>query len=131
MEKSWNDKYLINIKDIDEQHRGFFELWDQKQKMADLENPDQLAQIIEKLEDYIKFHFSYEEKLLEDEGYENIENHKSQHRYFIQKVDEMKQELVYLNPLLFEKTAAFMKKWFLGHIMQSDKNYAQAIKNEK
>src|SRR6056297_1714480 len=127
MENKWSDKYLIDIDEIDEQHRGFFELWDKEYRRLDIKRPEQLAQIIGKLENYTKNHFLYEEKLLEKCGYENIENHKAQHRFFIQKVDEMKQELAYINPLLFEKTAAFMKKWFLSHIMQSDKDFAEVV----
>lgn len=128
MENNWSDKYLIGIDEIDEQHRGFFELWDKECKQPDMQNPEKLAPIIEKLEDYIKTHFSYEEKLLEKAGYDHIENHKKQHRFFIQKVDEMKQELTYENPLLFEKSVTFIKKWFLSHIMQSDKDYAEIVK---
>ena len=128
MANNWTDKYLINIEEIDKQHKGFFELWDNKCLRPDLKNHEQLSLIIDKLEDYIEEHFAYEEKLLEKADYPYIENHKAQHRFFIQKVNEMKQELEYMNPLLFEKTAAFMKKWFLSHIMQSDKDYRNFVK---
>lgn len=129
MDSNWTDKYLINIDDIDEQHRGFFELWNKQCIEANLDDFGQLGQIIQKLENYMINHFTYEEKLLEEINYEHIAEHKAQHQYFIMRVQEMKQELEYMNPLLFEKTASFMKKWFLSHIMQSDKDYGKTIKN--
>lgn len=123
MDGSWEDKYLLNIDKIDQQHRVFFELWDKEMKQADLEDHLQMATVIEKLENYLKEHFKYEIELLRKSNYEEINNHIEQHNFFIQKVNNLKQELNYNNPLLFEKTALFMKKWFLNHIIQSDRKY--------
>lgn len=125
MNGSWTDKYLLNIDKIDQQHRVFFELWDKEMKQADLEDHLQMATVIEKLENYLKEHFKYEIELLRKSNYEDIDNHIEQHKFFIQKVNNLKQELNYNNPLLFEKTALFMKKWFLNHIIQSDRKYQE------
>ena len=125
--ENWSDKYLLNIENIDEQHRGFFELWDKECRQADLKDWEKLSAIIEKLENYIKEHFLYEEEMLKNSDYHDIEDHIAQHNFYIQKVDEMKLEFNYTNPLLFEKIAGFMKKWFLGHINQSDRNYQEAV----
>jgi len=125
--ENWSDKYLLNIENIDEQHRGFFELWDKECRQTDLKDWKKLSAIIEKLENYIKEHFLYEEEMLRKSDFNDIENHIAQHNFFIQKVNEMKLEFNYTNPLLFEKMAVFMKKWFLGHINQSDKNYQEAV----
>lgn len=121
--KSWSDKYLLGIKEIDEQHRGFFELWDKELKNADMNDAMCLSCVIKKLEDYIKEHFSIEEEMMKNSGHKDTEKHIAMHRYFIQRVNEMKLELNYMNPLLFEKITFFMKKWFLNHIIQTDKQY--------
>ena len=125
MGNNWTDKYLLNIDQIDQQHKAFFELWDKEIKQVDMQDHIQLACVIEKLEDYLKNHFKYEEEMLRKSDYKDIENHIAQHKFFIQKVDNLKQELDYSNPLLFEKTAVFMKKWFLSHIIHSDKKYQE------
>ena len=125
--ENWSNKYLLNIDDIDEQHRGFFELWDKECKQDDIKDWEKLTSIIEKLEDYIKKHFLMEEEMLKNSNYPEIENHIAQHKFFIQKVDEMKLELNYMNSLLFEKISLFMKKWFLGHINQSDRAYIETV----
>ncbi|PLX24404.1 MAG: hypothetical protein C0599_02230 [Salinivirgaceae bacterium] len=129
MDYKWDDKYLLDIEEIDEQHRGFFELWDIVKQRKDLQEKEKLSHIIEQLEEYVQYHFKYEEQLLQKVKYNGFEEHMAEHRFFIQKVDEMKQELKYMNTLLCEKIESFMKKWFLSHIMQSDREYVQAVKN--
>ena len=125
--ENWSDKLILNIHDIDLQHKGFFELWDKEFKQLGVTNETQLAFILEKLENYIKDHFTAEENLLIKSGYIDLENHIIQHQFFIQKINEMKLELNYKNALLFEKIALFMKKWFLSHIMQFDKKYQETV----
>ena len=128
MENNWTDKYLLNIDRIDQQHKDFFELWNKEIKQVDIQDHAQMAYVIEKLEDYLKDHIKYEEELMRKSDYKDIEKHIAQHKFFIQKIDNLKQELSYNNPLLFEKTAIFMKKWFLSHIIQSDKKYQETAK---
>lgn len=120
MKNVWTDKYLLNIDGIDHQHMKFFELCNEKENPDDAETHQQLVAFIDELEDYLKYHFSYEESLLLKAGYIDYEKHVKQHAFFIQKVEELKQELNYKNTLLFGKIILFMKKWFLSHIMESD-----------
>ena len=123
----WTDKCLLNIDKIDQQHEAFFNLWNKEMEHANTQDSIQMSEVIEKLEDYIKAHFRTEEELMEKSGYVDIDKHIKQHRYLIQKVDDLKQELNYNNPLVHEKTAFFMKKWFLNHIIHEDKKYQETV----
>ncbi|MGE0090620.1 MAG: bacteriohemerythrin [Bacteroidales bacterium] len=125
--KNWNDKYLLNISIIDNQHRGFFTLLDEE--LSRIENPTQkqMIELLDKLENYLWNHFSEEERLLEKSGYKDLALHKQQHLYFIQKVNEMKLELSYKNQLLYNNLIDFMKKWFLAHILHLDKKYQEIV----
>jgi hemerythrin len=123
MKNVWTEKYLLNIDEIDRQHMRFFELCNEKETPGDVESHQQLILFIDELEDYLKCHFSFEEDLLLKTGYSDYEEHVKQHAFFIQKVEEMKQEFNYKNTLLFGKIIAFMKKWFLSHIMNSDRKF--------
>lgn len=127
--KNWDDKYLLNIPIVDEQHRGFFILLDDELSRNENPTQEQMIELITHLENYIVNHFSTEELLMEKSGYDDFVNHKNQHVFFIQKVDEMKIELSYQNPLLYSKIIDFMKKWFLTHILIVDKKY-QTIVND-
>lgn len=126
---NWDDKYLLDIPIIDEQHRGFFVLL--KDELSRNINPtkEQMIELITRLENYIMDHFSSEELLMEKSGYDDLANHKNQHVFFIQKVDEMKIELLYQNPLLYSKMIDFMKKWFLTHILIVDKKFQTTVQD--
>ncbi len=127
MKNNWTDKYILNIEEIDQQHKVFYDLWDSEIEKVDKNDDAQMASIIHKLEDYLKEHLKYEEELMQKAGYKDINMHIAQHKFFINKVDSLKQELNYSNPLLFEKTTVFMKKWFLHHIIQSDKKFQKTV----
>ncbi len=124
----WENKYLLNIEIIDEQHRGFFKIIENEIKDGDNNNKD-LSKFILFLENYLNEHFNTEERLLELSGYDDIENHKAQHIYFIDRINKMKLELDYNNPMLYKKLIDFMKKWFLSHILNTDKKYGDTVVN--
>ena len=121
MENKLVEKYQLNIAEIDHRYKMFFELCKGKYKQVDSSNYKKLVVIVNELEDYLKNQFPLEEDLLLKTGSDDSENHIAQHQFFIQKMEELKLDLNYKNPLLFEKIIAFMKKWFLSHIMNSDK----------
>lgn len=123
----WDNKYLLDIAEIDEQHKVFFNIIKKELKQNNNLNFDELAEIINYLENYLKEHFNTEEKLLEESGYVNIESHKAQHSFFVDKINEMKLELNYNNPMLYIKLIDFMKKWFLSHIINEDKKYKETV----
>ncbi len=127
MANIWTKRYLLNIDKIDEQHKVFFDLWDKEINQAEPQDHTQLSLVIEKLEDYLKKHIKYEEAILRKSNYKDIESHITQHQFFIQKIDTLKQELTYNNPLLFEKITVFMKKWFLNHIIHTDSKYQETV----
>lgn len=127
MQNKWEDKYILNIDQIDQQHKTFFDLWNTEIHQVELKDEAQMISIIEKLENYMKDHLEYEEKLLRDSNYEDIESHIAEHRFFVQKVNSLKQELTYNNPLLFDKTTLFIKQWFLSHVLLSDKKFQETV----
>ncbi|MBN1989073.1 MAG: hemerythrin family protein [Bacteroidales bacterium] len=127
--KSWADRYLLNILKIDEQHRGFFELLDEELLRTKVLNQEHTLKLINKLEEYLKDHFVAEEELLVNANYPDIKKHKEQHLFFIQKVEEMKLELLYNNQIINIKLIDFMKKWFLAHILHFDKQYKETVKS--
>lgn len=90
MNDNWNNNFALNIPVIDQQHKKFFELFDKTMEAKDIDSPEQMEAIIRELEEYLKYHFQTEEKLMEESGFNNIENHKNQHRLFIKRINEMK-----------------------------------------
>jgi len=129
MENTLKDALKIDIQCIDSQHSRFFELWDSYSKAELPGGEKEMHNIIEDLEKYLRSHFKYEEQLLKEANYEHIESHIQQHEFFIKQISEMKMDLDYMNPVLFGKITSFMKKWFMSHILKTDKLYQEIVSN--
>lgn len=131
LKNEWSRQLLFDIPSIDKQHSGFFSLINKmmkKNKTKPILSREDTSEILDQLEDYLNFHFSHEENLMHQAGYKKMEEHVREHKYFIHKIDEYKQEQSFNSPLLFDKLLEFMKKWFLSHIIKSDYLYKEDIK---
>ena len=127
MTNSWNNKFLLDIPELDQQHQKFFEIFDAITKEANADSPEKMESIIIELEKYLEYHFQTEERLMKEAGYQGLNDHIAQHKQFISRINEMKLELDYMNPMLFDKITVFIKKWFIVHILQSDYEYKEEV----
>lgn len=79
---------------IDNEHK---ELIDRVNKLVEsCENGKEKVTAVKTLDflmDYTEFHFSDEEKLQQEVGYDKLEQHKGQHEDFKKSVDELRQML--------------------------------------
>ncbi|HHV99236.1 MAG TPA: hemerythrin family protein [Clostridiaceae bacterium] len=129
----WRDTFKLDIPEIDEQHKKLFEMGSRLYEIISLKDNydhyDEIMQIIDELRNYAKYHFSYEEELMRKKNYENYEEHKIEHDFFIKKIArinvadiEEEQEKVML------EMATFIADWISGHILKTDKNYREILK---
>lgn len=119
---------------IDNEHK---ELIDRVNKLVEsCENGKEKVTAVKTLDflmDYTEFHFSDEEKLQQEVGYDKLEQHKGQHEDFKKSVDELRQ-------MLEEEegpTDAFVQavnknisQWLVNHIQGWDKVVAEYIRNK-
>ena len=119
---------------IDNEHK---ELIDRVNKLVEsCENGKEKVTAVKTLDflmDYTEFHFSDEEKLQQEVGYDKLEQHKGQHEDFKKSVDELRQ-------MLEEEegpTDAFVQavnknisQWLVNHIQGWDKAVAEYIRNK-
>lgn len=123
--------YFLNIRMIDEQHKKFIDILNSLiilnsgNKEVSFE---EIRLILNELEEYLKYHFSTEEKYMTLANFEEIDVHIKEHIQYINKIDEFIQGYKYRNPVLLDEMLAFSKKWFLTHIMQTDAKYTDSLK---
>lgn len=128
MDNNSNDFIKLDIPAIDKQHLKFFDMLQEYSDSQRNPKDGDLEKIIFELEDYLKRHFKTEEALMRKAGFEKIDEHIKEHKFFIEKVEEMRIDHNYFNKVLFDKITNFMKKWFLSHILQTDKEYKETVK---
>ncbi len=121
----WDQKYSVNVKEIDAQHQRLFELINNLyDAMKKGEGKDVLPKIIEELANYTVYHFSTEEKYFDKFNYPETEAHKIQHKNFVDKVTEFKKGYDNLQVALTVDVISFLQDWLINHISGSDKKYS-------
>ncbi|MDR0554327.1 MAG: bacteriohemerythrin [Treponema sp.] len=127
----WDDKYAIGIPLIDEQHKQLIQLTNDLYKACRDGTEAANAQFKEAIRgtvDYIKYHFSAEEKMLENIKYPELTAHKRQHESLVKSI--------LVDVKNFEEGKKFvpnafvreLKDWILTHIAVMDVRYAQYMK---
>lgn len=122
----WDDKYLIGVDIVDEQHKELFRIAGQafdllKDEFVD-DKYDRVIEIIEELKTYAVHHFETEEKYMLDIGYKKYFSHKVIHEDFIGKVSKVDLEKMddnqeeYLLSII-----TFVVDWIEQHILGTDK----------
>lgn len=128
----WDDKYLIGVKDIDEQHKKIVKvICAFKNSFSDssVDNVNEMGKIIVFLVKYANYHFQAEEALMERIDYPDLEHHKQVHS---ELTDELKEVLMKLKtkqsytPIEFYY---FLMKWLTDHIEEDDNKIGEYYKD--
>ena len=125
----WNEKYSVNVAEIDKQHKHFVEICNDLLDLVDSDSfSDQLALItIMKLGDYAFYHLDAEEELFAKTQYPEIESHKEIHDLFRKRsqeyINQVRDKKVDTREIIRE-AAAFAGEWLLNHIKLVDKLYS-------
>jgi hemerythrin len=130
----WDDRYSVGIALIDDQHKELIRLTNELYQgclTGNTEAEDFFFKTVRGVVEYTKFHFSAEEKLMENVRYPKCAEHKKQHENFVmQMVNDVKsfQEGKKFVPNNFVR---YLKDWILSHIAIMDSLYARYIHDLK
>jgi hemerythrin-like metal-binding protein len=128
----WKRTYEVGFKLIDEQHVKLIaimnELYDAQQRgTGQLIVKEALNQLV----DYTVYHFSTEEKLFTQYEYPKTEQHIGEHHDFVTKIQHLKAEAIKGNLLLSLKTMEYLKDWTINHILGTDKEFGEYVKERE
>lgn len=143
MSIEWTSKLETNISEIDTQHKRLFFLLGEVEKLYN-ENKGNLTQkskeikeSISALEQYTLSHFLIEERVMEDNDYPDLENHKELHNKFTDRIAEVKEQMVSSSFFQDEEKVdasishliKFLNTWLTSHIMVKDMDYKPYIRH--
>jgi hemerythrin-like metal-binding protein len=128
----WDEKYSVDIKEIDEQHKGLFLILSEFKDDIRHTSFDRISiiKMIEKLKKYALSHFESEEKYLTNHQYPYYKIHKIKHNQFTEKVEEFQEKLIKGAPILPSEISKFIGDWLVNHIMKEYQVYAHFIKKK-
>jgi hemerythrin-like metal-binding protein len=125
----WKDRYNINYKEIDEQHRGLLVILNEINDLLGVDpDAEQIAGIFHRLCQYALEHFATEEQYMKAVGFPGLEAHRAEHTAFVHQLLGLNQKYDSPSTKMLEETLEFVKDWYLNHIMRSDQNYVPSFK---
>src|SRR5208337_1398784 len=121
---AWSEKYSVNVREIDEQHKRLIGLVSQLHTaMSQGKGKEALDKILKELIQYTRTHFAAEERLLKDNGYPEYEVHKAKHYSMTQKVAGIYRDYQDGKATITFEVMNFLENWVDKHIMGTDKLY--------
>jgi hemerythrin len=129
----WKENFSVNNKDIDEQHKKLFEigqrLYDLISSSGDYDRFDEIMAILDELSEYVKYHFEFEEKLMEKCQYSNLATHKMEHYFFMKKINKEKErDIDSSQKETLLRLVKFVADWIMQHILKEDMAYKEHFK---
>jgi hemerythrin len=128
---TWSASYSVGIKIIDDQHKGLLDFVNDLFNHSSGNEREELLyfkEVIHTVIDYIKQHFSTEEKLLTGINYPHFVDHKKAHDEMTLEVIKSAKDFELGKRLVLERFAYYLKDWILTHIAVMDKQYVSYFK---
>lgn len=130
----WKDNFSVKVSVLDDQHKELFNLGNKIYNALKTEKEDkydEIVRLLDELEEYTRYHFKTEEKLLEKYGVVVSDEHKKEHEDFVIKLMEAKtRDLDSNQEKVLYGMLNFVADWITNHILNTDKEYSQPL-NEK
>ena len=123
----WSDSYLMGIKIIDDQHKGLLNFVNELFNHATGNEEEERAWfkgVIRYAVQYIRKHFTTEEKFMQATRFPGYAEHKKAHDEFTLAVIKSAKDFQEGKRLVLEKFAYFLKDWVLTHVAVMDRQYS-------
>lgn len=121
----WTDKYLLNVPQIDSDHKNLFAIANRiHDHISAGDHVLTITQALTQLVKYVYEHFDREERLMERFNFPGIVEHRKHHRLLEQIVSSM-QKVHSHDPAAVDpgKLMEFMRDWLQQHILGTDQLY--------
>lgn len=120
----WSDALSVGDLHIDEQHQILIETINQLASAESQNDRPLIAMIIDELISYAAFHFEYEEQLMANCDYPDLEQHRRVHQSFVEWVTSVREEFIYHRRSQFgERILNYLRDWLRNHILGEDQLY--------
>lgn len=122
----WEDDYKIGQEEMDAEHLILFALLNQLDVNIHADRAgDCLNDVLNALGAYIDYHFAHEEALMRSWNYPGLETHSAMHKEFIHELAGLRAQVKGDDALKSAlKVRGFVLDWLLGHILETDVDYA-------
>jgi hemerythrin len=120
----WDDKYLVDVPELDEAHYELFKLVNELHCLNQQEvYPEKkILRSLHNVREYVYSHFSKEEAYMLKANFPGHDEHKKLHDTIRNNFEIFYKDLK-KGKLEMEKFLIFVKSWLTKHIMDEDQKY--------
>ncbi len=120
----WGPQFSINVQQFDNQHKRLIEMVNQlNDAMNSGKGHDALKSILDGLIQYTATHFADEEKILAQQNFPDLEQHKLAHKELVKTALELQKKFHGSSSALSGEVMNFLRNWLVNHIQGVDKKY--------
>jgi len=124
----FNDSLKVENKLIDQEHAILIEYINLLQKAVENETSVKIVgQVLEGLTEYTKTHFFVEEEMMKAFEYPEVEQHKSAHEAFKDKLAKLISNYNNGDTEISGNALTFLKDWLTEHILKIDKKLSDFL----
>ena len=128
---AWNEKYSVNIRELDEQHKKLIGMVGRlHDAMRQGKGKQALEEVLRNLIQYTKTHFAAEERLMKNHEFPGYESHKAKHDGMTKKVADLYREYQDGKTAITLDVMTFLENWIDKHIMGTDKQYSPFLNSK-
>ncbi len=126
----WTEAFSVGVQVIDDQHKKWIDIINKYHDsiIDKSDNENLTAQIMDEMMEYSKFHFAFEEAILEKNGYPKIADHRALHNNYIEMLLKKVQEEQNGELMLSRDVMVMLINWLQNHILFEDMKYKSFFK---
>ncbi len=123
----WSDEFAIGISEIDDQHRQLVEMMTALETDKGIDSPEATATLLARLNDYVRDHFSLEERLMQNRGFDRefVKRHRGEHAYFQGALKDFTADFNSGRRSVSASLIEYLVHWLLHHIVVIDRDMAR------
>ena len=125
----WKEAYSVGTPALDDQHKTLISLINELDTI-EREGGGDLRDVMDKLDWYVDEHFTLEENMMADAGYEDLDAHAAKHREFCDWLKAAKTHMATVgigHDALLKAINDHLKEWLAEHILVSDMAYKNKL----
>lgn len=125
---NWSSMLSVGVPEIDRQHQILIGLINQLSDATDDSGVlVDIPAILDELVRYTEYHFSFEEKLMQDANYREYAEHQREHHTFIEKVKNLVGRLEHGEAVAAPDVLRFLRDWLVAHILHIDRKLGDVL----
>jgi hemerythrin len=121
----WKDSFALGIDELDLQHRKLLGYLDEcKQYCSTRGTPLEFKRLLDDMAAHACVHFDAEEALMREINFPGVEAHRRQHQLFRDQITALEQTASTGTRQGVSSLGAYLRDWYLQHILEQDKRFA-------